>query len=257
MLVLLYSLLRAAFTKPGSIPQGWHDLTLDQALQTYEMYSFRQDNGGLYRANMMTMENLIELIDNDENLKNYLKQKGFRVCKACMRFKPERTHHCRQCASCVLKMDHHCNWLVNCIGFYNYKYFLVGLMHAVLLCVFTTVTFSECFFDCVSQREKNLGEVQLISFIYIMDLSVVIIIGSFCSFHIHQLAGQGKTTIEFCEGIKGTHYNLGFCTNLRQTLGRNPQLWCQPFGIPTEGHGLRFPINDTVKGEGSLGSSPS
>lgn len=29
---------------------------------------------------------------------------------------------------CVLKMDHHCPWVNNCIGFYNYKYF-ISLIH--------------------------------------------------------------------------------------------------------------------------------
>ena len=63
---------------------------------------------------------ICDLIEKDNNFKEYLKSKGFRFCKECKMFKPERTHHCRQCNNCVLKMDHHCNWLYNCIGFYNY-----------------------------------------------------------------------------------------------------------------------------------------
>ncbi len=31
----------------------------------------------------------------------------FRYCKLCEGFKPERTHHCRECKRCVLLMDHH------------------------------------------------------------------------------------------------------------------------------------------------------
>jgi palmitoyltransferase len=31
-----------------------------------------------------------------------------RWCLKCNAYKPERTHHCRQCNKCVLRMDHHC-----------------------------------------------------------------------------------------------------------------------------------------------------
>lgn len=32
-----------------------------------------------------------------------------RLCNHCNLKKPDRCHHCRQCARCTLKMDHHCN----------------------------------------------------------------------------------------------------------------------------------------------------
>ena len=49
---------------------------------------------------------------------------GVRMCQRCLRAKPDRCHHCSQCNSCVLKMDHHCPWVGNCIGFFNYKFFM-------------------------------------------------------------------------------------------------------------------------------------
>ncbi|KAI8982965.1 hypothetical protein BDB01DRAFT_135481 [Pilobolus umbonatus] len=33
-----------------------------------------------------------------------------RFCHMCECFKPDRSHHCKECNSCVLKMDHHCPW---------------------------------------------------------------------------------------------------------------------------------------------------
>ncbi|OBA25480.1 zf-DHHC-domain-containing protein, partial [Hanseniaspora valbyensis NRRL Y-1626] len=42
--------------------------------------------------------------------------------------KPERTHHCSTCKTCVLKMDHHCPWFACCIGFKNHKSFIQFLL---------------------------------------------------------------------------------------------------------------------------------
>lgn len=108
------------------------------------------------------------------------------------------------------------------MGFRNYKYFLVGLMHAVFLSIFCITTYSECFFDAISHRQRSLAIILGISFTWIMQLSVVCIIGSFTVFHLTQLAGKGKTTIEFCEEQKSGIYDLGFWKNLHRILGRNP-----------------------------------
>lgn len=45
-------------------------------------------------------------------------------CVKCDAPKPERSHHCSQCRTCVLKMDHHCPWIGNCVGFWNHGHFV-------------------------------------------------------------------------------------------------------------------------------------
>lgn len=63
----------------------------------------------------------------------------FPRCSKCAGVKPARCHHCSQCRRCCLKMDHHCPWMGNCIGFYNYKFFVNFLAWTTLLCTLVVV----------------------------------------------------------------------------------------------------------------------
>ena len=44
------------------------------------------------------------------------------------KYKPDRSHFCSNMQRNVLRMDHYCPWMGNCIGFANYKYFLLFLL---------------------------------------------------------------------------------------------------------------------------------
>lgn len=63
-----------------------------------------------------------------------------RYCQKCNYAKPDRTHHCSICRRCILKMDHHCPWLGTCIGFGNYKSFVLFLCYLSLFCFDCCVT---------------------------------------------------------------------------------------------------------------------
>lgn len=54
-------------------------------------------------------------------------------CPMCATYKPPRAHHCSRCNFCVLKYDHHCPWLGQCVGFFNYKNYLLVLLYTWIL----------------------------------------------------------------------------------------------------------------------------
>ena len=58
-------------------------------------------------------------------------QSGWAHCPYCNHPAPPRTHHCRTCNKCILRRDHHCFFIGRCIGYFNHKYFLLLLLHAM------------------------------------------------------------------------------------------------------------------------------
>lgn len=164
---------------------------------------------------------------------------SFRWCSTEEKYKPDRSHFCDPLGRNVLKMDHYCPWMNNCIGFYNYKYFVLFILYAVL-----SVNLSGGMFLYTLLYEKM--HVALY-FLLAEGLSVAgvlsLVLTPFLGFHMY-LVSQNSTTIEMCGSDKPAVniYNLGICRNFTQLFNYNPLLWPFPVGKPV-GTGLVFPIN--------------
>ena len=50
------------------------------------------------------------------------------LCTYCEIIKSETSFHCVMCGRCVEMFDHHCPFINNCLGYLNYKYFLVFIV---------------------------------------------------------------------------------------------------------------------------------
>lgn len=152
---LVISYMRVVFTLPGFVPKDWNKTITDEVLEEY-ISEKKTNSTGLF-SNLLTKKTVENFNMMDEDFKEYLKKTARRFCTYCRNFKPERTHHCRQTGRCVLKMDHYCNWISNCVGFRNYKFFLIfilytsmSLLNQALLLIFVTVTYSECLYNIFS-----------------------------------------------------------------------------------------------------------
>lgn len=170
-----------------------------------------------------------------------------RFCKwKCGKYKPDRTHHCRVCDSCILRMDHHCPWIYNCVGFRNHKYFFLLLFYTALATVFVTCTMPWSVIDVISKDEPSMSELFLVMFGETLTLFLALIVTGFFGFHVF-LAIKGLTTIEFCEKQKDSEnydsmFSKGVYGNFQEILGKSPLIWLLPIH-PGHGDGLSFDVD--------------
>lgn len=63
-----------------------------------------------------------------------------RYNETCHFYQPPRAHHCSVNDNCIEKFDHHCPWVGTTIGRRNYRWFLLFIFSASLLCMFVCAT---------------------------------------------------------------------------------------------------------------------
>ncbi|XP_048526785.1 histone deacetylase 8-like isoform X3 [Dendroctonus ponderosae] len=145
---------------------------------------------------------------------------SIRYCTSCMHIKPDRTHHCSSCERCFLKMDHHCPWVNNCIGFRNYKSFILLIFYTFLYCAFYVSTIIPHIISPWghSKFAEDLPISIGFGFAAIMGLTTF----GFMCYHLY-LTSTNETTLEkvhpphFVE--EDLSYDLGTMQNMVEVFG--------------------------------------
>jgi hypothetical protein len=170
------------------------------------------------------------------------------LCGTCLRWKVERSHHCRQCGRCVLKMDHHCPWLANCIGFRNYKFFCLVHLYGLIATTTIAITYWEVLLNVNLNHNSHMMECMFAIFTYICNLGLLGFL--LWLFLVNwRLVLSGQTVIENADrerfpSTKAINiYDLGKYRNFTKVFGRNPLVWFIPFYPNYEGKGLIFETN--------------
>ena len=190
---------------------------------------------------------------------------GVRNCITCQQFKPDRAHHCKHCNKCVLKMDHHCPWLGNCIGYFNYKYFLSMIFYSFI----TSAYFNYIFSDVIKFLiiEEKIIDFRLMFFLacYFFTILLMLALFIFNIFHFW-ITLRNYTTYEisyaskkkkqnFPEYYAYRHkmeeevsiYDISGWENWKQVHGANPLFWFLPFRLKTSeslwDNGINFKLN--------------
>ncbi len=140
-------------------------------------------------------------------------------CRTCKQAKPARSKHCSLCNICVMKFDHHCIWINRCVGYYNYRYFLLFIFSHAVICTYGAIVGVYVFLGIIKEQDlfnakfKNLRTNETIepsyyilfkylfdqetpfAFVTILCVVMSIMLGLFFGYHF-MLAMTGVTTNE-------------------------------------------------------------
>ncbi|XP_063807900.1 palmitoyltransferase ZDHHC20-like [Pseudophryne corroboree] len=164
-----------------------------------------------------------------------------RYCERCQLLKPDRCHHCSTCDVCVLKQDHHCLALNNCVGYSNYKSFLLLIMYSLLSCLFvsgTTLRFFILTWTDEPQVTERTSDIRVL-FCLSTAFSILLLMLFIC--HCCLLV-RNRTTIEFRYGDAssgGDGRPLGF-KNFQDVFGQEKRYWLLPVDT-SQGDGYSRP----------------
>ncbi|KAG0237514.1 hypothetical protein BGW42_000724 [Actinomortierella wolfii] len=184
------------------------------------------------------------------------------TCKRCHLPKPERTHHCSVCKTCVLKYDHHCPWIHNCVGHFNHRYFLMFLTYLTTACLYFIGLGFKPFLLAAEVDYGNDNwpfwvDRAVVAFTEVLGVAIGLAVGGMACWHWY-LALTAQTTLEqynnsyirkVCKkkGEKFSNmYDFGIVGNFQDIFNIGPRghyPWYTallPIRIPPIGNGKKF-----------------
>jgi len=242
--MFLWSYYMIIFTPPGVVPTSW---CLDNA-QVSALAAAKSE--GEWKTMLATFAT-----DHECQVKQRSVQGAIRYCEKCRCIKPDRSHHCSVCEDCTLKMDHHCPWVNNCVGFHNYKFFLLFLGYALIYCIWIAATTARFFIlvwiyrveEGGEEEEDSLGAARyhLLS-VFFVSILFSISVSSLFWYHLWLLVHNRSTLEQFRAPVfensisDADGWSLGKLNNVREVLGESSMLWILPLKSGL-GDGIAFP----------------
>lgn len=253
LLLFVWSWLKTVLTKPMTVGDKYR-LTQEEVHSVQHCRTITQRNQ--YFETIVAARKLVVVQRLDKSHPN-----DFRYCKKSQALKPDRAHYDSMTKRLVLKMDHYCPWVANCIGYSNYKFFVLFLFYAIMYCWMIIAIAIRPFLEVWTKTGRDINTdtsptepsgyrmqvilVFLVSAVF--SLSVLFLFGFHC-----YLISRNRTTIE-CYGAPVIRnvgeckhaYDVGCMPNWRQVMGRSVLCWLLPISYddPRLDGGHRYPLS--------------
>ncbi|EHY65097.1 hypothetical protein NERG_01543 [Nematocida ausubeli] len=158
------------------------------------------------------------------------------ICEKCNTSQPMRSYHCDKCDHCMLLMYKHLVWFDLCIGFTNYKFYIVFLFYLLLLDLVGLGCFIQSIATPGTKRETLAPIVVGITMQVIALLFTVWYLAEgVYSICINQTPQERKFPAE----NTNISYNMGYYQNWKIIMGERWYMWFIP-SWSTQGDGLKF-----------------
>ncbi|XP_023251730.1 palmitoyltransferase ZDHHC2 isoform X1 [Seriola lalandi dorsalis] len=251
-IMFVWAYWQTIFTKPMNPLKEFHLSYSDKELLE------REDRGE-------SQQEILRRIAKDLPIYTRTNSGAIRFCDRCQLLKPDRCHHCSVCDKCILKMDHHCPWVNNCVGFSNYKYFMLFLAYSLLYCLFITATDLQYFIKFWTNGLPDTQAKFHILFLFFSASMFSVSLASLFTYHCW-LVCKNRSTLEavrapvFRHGTDKNGFSLGVSKNFRQVFGDEVKYWPVPI-FSSLGEGCSFPsclVNlDPEQPSSPTGSNPA
>jgi len=273
--LFVLAFFQAMMTPPGSVPSGdvrWErgKFNIDEKEDQQVENIIRDTTTDLTQPHIRALLKRMPVVErkrirqqeDEESPLTVDPDERKRKCHGCMVYKPDRVHHCQACNQCVLRMDHHCPWIANCVGFRNYKHFLLVLFYGVLSLAFLLIAMRIRFshvFSPILDMNYFLRRDLPIACAFIVCALLFLVLASFFTFHVY-LTTHAMSTIEYREKARSSDkdvkhawavahvkYDQGsMYQNVKHVLGE-PWMWLFPVDPRPEDDGTYANVDGVGK----------
>lgn len=181
---------------------------------------------------------------------------GWLYCPFCQQNSPPRSFHCHICDTCILKRDHHCIFGGRCVGYKNYRYYIMMVVFLWIGAVYANIYHFEFVLNIAGGFKMATFFTMFMPFIMLICgyatgyQFYVLFIAGVSVFSLLLFTGllylqiriitKGQTTYERKRSVR--EYDLGFIENIKDILGKRWYIaWISPFiPSPLPGDGVVF-----------------